>query len=299
MDLKKEYISQVLTTASHNLRLTSEKIEVIAILKEFIAKSGNVGESIVEMKKITELSKFAIKLGEVNIYITGDKIDFLKLSERFKEHSHNLIIEFSSLLEKINPTTLRSLLERTSYKEAEKEFNEDDDLLVDESLLTETDDKLFDDEDIEVEESNNIKSASDILKESIIMEDPPEKVEKFDFKDFEDSILKPIKNIDGFLTKLLTEDVTQSELDKYISITKRNSDASKKIGFEILSNMNETIAVTLNLIKSEKILPDSNIIENLRACLIVIVAVVRGKNVDITSYLNRAEKFGKEIFEKV
>ena len=299
MDLKKEYISQVLTTASHNLRLTSEKIEVIAILKEFIAKSGNVGESIVEMKKITELSKFAIKLGEVNNYITGDKIDFLKLSERFKEHSHNLIIEFSSLLEKINPNTLRSLLDRTSYKEVEKEFNEDDDLLVDESLLTETDDKLFDDEDIEVEESNNIKSASDILKESIIMEDPPEKVEKFDFKDFEDSILKPIKDIDGFLTKLLTEDVSQSELDKYISITKRNSDASKKIGFEILSNMNETIAVTLNLIKSEKILPDSNIIENLRACLIVIVAVVRGKNVDITSYLNRAEKFGKEIFEKV
>ena len=98
MDLKKEYISQVLTTASHNLRLTSEKIEVIAILKEFIAKSGNVGESIVEMKKITELSKFAIKLGEVNIYITGDKIDFLKLSERFKEHSHNLIIDFIILL---------------------------------------------------------------------------------------------------------------------------------------------------------------------------------------------------------
>jgi hypothetical protein len=298
MELKKEYISQVLTTASHNLRLTSEKIEVIAILKEFIAKSVNVGESIAEMKKITELSKFAIKLGEVNNYITGDKIDFLKLSERFKEHSHNLIIEFSSLLEKINPNTLRSLLDRTNH-EVEEVSDEDDDLLVDESLMTETDDKLFEDEYVEIEEPNNKKSASDILKESIIMEDPPEKVEKFDFKDFEDSILKPIKEIDSFLTKLLAEEVSETELDKYISITKKNAEASKKIGFEILSNMNETIAVTLNLIKSEKILPDSNIIENLRACLIVIVAVVRGKNVDITSYLNRAEKFGKEIFEKV
>ncbi len=204
------------------------------------------------MKKITELSKFAIKLGEVNNYITGDKIDFLKLSERFKEHSHNLIIEFSSLLEKINPNTLRSLLDRTSYKEVEKESDEDDDLLVDESLMTETDDKLFEDEDVEIEEPDNKKSASDILKESIIMEDPPEKVEKFDFKDFEDSILKPIKEIDSFLTKLLTEEVSETELDKYISITKKNAEASKKIGFAILSNMNDTIAATLNLIKSEK-----------------------------------------------
>jgi hypothetical protein len=33
----------------------------------------------------------------------------------------------------------------------------------------------------------------------------------------------------------------------------------------------------------------------MRACLIVIVAVVRGKEVDITNYLNRAENFGRQI----
>ena len=51
MDLKKEYINQALTTASHNLRLTSEKIEVIAILKEYISNNEHVSDSIVEMKK--------------------------------------------------------------------------------------------------------------------------------------------------------------------------------------------------------------------------------------------------------
>jgi hypothetical protein len=33
----------------------------------------------------------------------------------------------------------------------------------------------------------------------------------------------------------------------------------------------------------------------MRACLIVIVAVVRGKEVDITNYLNKAEDFEREI----
>jgi len=33
----------------------------------------------------------------------------------------------------------------------------------------------------------------------------------------------------------------------------------------------------------------------MRACLIVIVAVVRGKDVDITNYLNKAEDFERKI----
>jgi hypothetical protein len=299
MDLKKEYINQVLTTASHNLRLTSEKIELIAILKEFISKSSNVCESIAGMKKVTELSKFAIKLGEVNNYISGDKIDFLKLSEKFKEHSHNIIIEFSSLLEKLNPEFLRSLLARTSYSEKNNIIEDENEHTHEDPELIENEDDSFEDEEQDEEAKGYQKSASDILKESIIMEDMPEKLDKFDFQDFEDSILKPIKDIDSFLSKLTDMKYTDTELDKFILLTTKNAEASKKIGFEILSNMNATIAATLKLIKSESIFPDNNIVENLRACLIVIVAVVRGKNVDITGYLNRAEKFGKEIFEKV
>ena len=42
-------------------------------------------------------------------------------------------------------------------------------------------------------------------------------------------------------------------------------------------------------------MPGKSVVDSIRACLIVIVAVVRGKDVDITRYLNRAEDFGKEI----
>jgi hypothetical protein len=42
-------------------------------------------------------------------------------------------------------------------------------------------------------------------------------------------------------------------------------------------------------------MPGREVIEALRACLIVIVAVVKGKEVDITNYLNKAEEFGKKI----
>ena len=51
----------------------------------------------------------------------------------------------------------------------------------------------------------------------------------------------------------------------------------------------------LKLIKSQELVPGKNVIESMRACLIVIVAVVRGKEVDITNYLNKAEDFERKI----
>ena len=296
MDLIKEYIKQALTTASHNLRLTSEKIEVIAILKEYISEKKDVEQSISEMKKITELSKFAIKLGDINTYINSDKVDFIKLSEKFKEQSHNLIIELSSLLEKVTPDHLRELLERVDKKGEERDKTLEN---VENSESSFNDNEEFNLDENEFQEDDSNGSARDILRKSIIMEDLPENKENFDFKDFEKSILKPIKEIDNFLNHLHLEDYDQNEIDKYISITSKNAEFASEIGFEIISNMHETVARTLRLVKDQKLNANKSVIENLRACLIVIVAVVRGKDVDITDYLNRAEKFGIDIKEKV
>ena len=55
------------------------------------------------------------------------------------------------------------------------------------------------------------------------------------------------------------------------------------------------MAKALILIKNKELDPDKETVESMRACLIVIVAVVRGKEVDITTYLNRAEEFGERI----
>jgi hypothetical protein len=59
--------------------------------------------------------------------------------------------------------------------------------------------------------------------------------------------------------------------------------------------MHTIISHALLLLGSGEIKPLKEIIESIRACLIVIVAVVRGKEVDITNYLNRAEAFGNKI----
>jgi len=59
--------------------------------------------------------------------------------------------------------------------------------------------------------------------------------------------------------------------------------------------MHKIFSSALDLIKNKELLPIIPVIEGMRACLIVIVALVRGKDVDITLYLNRAENFGKQI----
>jgi len=41
--------------------------------------------------------------------------------------------------------------------------------------------------------------------------------------------------------------------------------------------------------------PTKEVTESLRACLIVIATLIRNKAVDITTYLNLAEEFGKKI----
>ena len=65
MDLIKQYIVQSIAAASNNLRLSTEKIEVVALLREAIVKSDNLEEDIKNMKKITELSTLAIRLNDI------------------------------------------------------------------------------------------------------------------------------------------------------------------------------------------------------------------------------------------
>jgi len=69
-------------------------------------------------------------------------------------------------------------------------------------------------------------------------------------------------------------------------------------GFHILAKMHEIIASSFDAIIKGNLVADKPVIESLRACLIVIVAVVKRKEVDITGYLNRAEEFGNKYFNK-
>ena len=112
LDLSKQYIIQCIVAAANNLRLSSEKIEAVAILKERLSQSENLTEELKKFKKITELSKLGIKLGELQAFIEFGKIDFIKLSDRFKEHSIGLVKELSYVLDVATPQIMRNLFQK-------------------------------------------------------------------------------------------------------------------------------------------------------------------------------------------
>ena len=288
MDLAKQYIIQCVVAAANNLRLSSEKIETVAIIRERLSNAADLNEEIKNFKKITELSKLGIKLGELVNFIDNGKIDFLKLSDKFKEHSYSLVREISSVLDVVTPQMARALFQKFSEDTIKVDLTKREETA---SAAVPTSVKP------PIELEIPIRTKADELKEAIIFEEL-NKETAFNFENFEERVLKPVKELDSFLNRVLKFDYTENEISNYIKVMKEHAELSQKIGFEILSNMHRIFSSGLEMINQKKIPPSANIIESLRACLIVIVAVVRGKEVDITSYLNRAENFGKTIFPK-
>ncbi len=282
MDLIKQYIVQSISVAANNLRLSTEKIEVVALLRDAVTKSSNLKFDISEMKKITELSTLAIRLDEIYSYLTQTQPDFFKFSEKFKEHSQYLIKDLSRMLDMVNPGTVKKSFEKLSFPKEVKENEENkEQLKVDLSKR-------------KVSELNLSKPETELIKEKLILEEEKEEEDIF-FQNYEAEILKHIKPIDAMLKQLSKNEIDPEAILKYARIMNKNGEISEKIGFDIIANMHGIVSKSLMLIRARELMPGRDVIEAIRACLIVIVAVVKGKEVDITNYLNRAEEFGNEI----
>lgn len=279
MDLSKQYIIQSLTAASNNLRLNSQQIEVVALLREAIQHSDDIANDILEMKKITQLSTFAIRLNEIYNFLTQGKVDFFKISEKFKEHSQYLIRDLSHLLETENPDSFKAALK---ILKGEIEEEEQDNKEIDVDLSK----RETDPEDLVIKES-------EALKAEFIMEDDSEEEETY--HNFEETILAPIKPVDALLGNIALGKINNEEIMKYANVMDRNASISEKIGFDIIANMHSTISTALQFIKAGNLRSSTSVVEEIRACLIVIVAIIKGKEVDITNYLKKAEGFGKKI----
>ena len=288
MKFSKQYILQAIALASNNLRLSSDRIETVALLKDYLHNCEDIEKEVAFMKTKTELSKFAIKLSEAYKFIDGANIDFLKLTDIFKEHSNNLIVELSNVLDQVNVEELKSILNQDENSEelaidlghTESTKNLPDDHY--EKYIEEDDDKPKD-----IKERDN-------LKEEFILEEVEDE-SKFDFSDFEEKILKPVSKLEKMLNGLATNKYSDKEILKYITLMKNNAKLSNEIGFNILAEMHTIFYTALEKINDKKIKIDRKLIESMRACLIVIVAIVRSKDVDITMYINRAEKLEKYL----
>lgn len=278
MDFNKQYITQCISAAANSLRLTTQQIEIVALLKEEILSSPDLGEDIRMMKKITELSTLAIKLGEILNYLENEIIDFFKVSEIFKDHSRNLIRDLSILLESTNPSSFKATLSNMKNLNSElKQF------------------KLE-------HHSNNIalqsEFESDRLKEKFILEDEVEDDDLL-LQQYEANILSPIKSFDEFLNRIYSDDYESEEISYYINIFSNNLNSSKKFGFDLIANMHSTIKNSLELIKYKRLNPDKEVIDCMRACLIVIAAIVKRKDVDITNFLNKADSLNRKISSRL
>lgn len=281
MDLKKQYIIQTISVAVNNLRLSSEKIEVVGLLKETILNAGDLESVISSMKKITQLSKLAIKLNEIYNFLKQNKIDFLKLSEKFKDHTQLLVKDLNLVLDTLTPGSYKEIIKKldefssSSLQEENKEGTVTIDFTDRKSSLTE-------------------KMKTDKLKEKIIFEDENNDDHLF-FQNFEATILKPVKEIELVLKNLGNGEVKSTELRQYESVMRVNASLSEKFGTEITTDMHNILAKAFRMLQLKELNPEKDMIEAMRACLIVIVALVKNKDVDITYYLNRAEDFGKKL----
>ena len=286
MDLAKQYIIQCIVAAANNLRLSSEKIEAVALIRERLNSAENLSEEIKNFKKITELSKLGIKLSEIQTFIDAGKIDFMKLSDKFKEHYYGLVSEMNGVLDVLTPQAARTVFLKIDEKLLNVDLSKRDEKPGNDSQTP----KINVTPEIELPR----RSRADELREAIIFEELNKGTE-LNFENYEEKVLRPVKELDSFLNRVMKYEFTENEIKNHIRIMNENAEYSKKIGFEILSNMHSIFARGLELIDKKKIAASPNVVESLRACLIVIVAVVRGKEVDITSYLNRAENFGRTI----
>ena len=292
MDLIKQYINQSISTASNNLRLSTEKIEVVALLREMISNSDNLYDDIKKMKKITEFSTFAIRLNQIYDYLSEGKVDFLKLSDKFKEHSQSLIRDLNNMLDMISPATFKESIKKVKgeeEKETEKEAQDESieanpEISIDLSKR-ETDENIFE------------STESDKIKEEIILSED-KTADENSFENYESAVLKSIKPFDALLKDLSENNINAEEIQKFADVMKENEITSKRNGFNIIASMHNTLSHSLLLIKSGILIPSPEVIESMRACLIVIVALVKGKEVDISNYLNRAEEFWKKIINQ-
>lgn len=280
MDLIKNYINQSITIAANNLRLNNQQIEVVALLKEAISKSNKLSDDLIYMKKITELSTLAIRLNDIYNSLTQNPIDFLKVSDQFKEHSRYLIKDLGHMLDVCTPAIFKSAIEKLKGI----------DIYPKEEIKVDLSKRVYDEQPFE-------RSETEEIKEEIIFEKIEETETEEIIQNFESTILGPIKPLDNLLKKLSDNDVEYEELIRFSKIMDENAALSRKIGFEILSGMHRIVSKALILIKNRDLMPGREVIESLRACLIVIVAVVRGKDVDINNYLNKAERFGNQLLK--
>ncbi|NLT50014.1 MAG: hypothetical protein GXX85_03755 [Ignavibacteria bacterium] len=265
MNLINKYLIQSISTAAENLRLNTEKIEIVSLLKSHLEECNNLSGEINRLKRRTEFSKLAIKLDQILQFIQQGNFDYLTISDKFKEHSASIIMDLSNTLDVCTPKKVIEIFNELKKQDTEVEFKIDE----------------------EIKENIDNNNQSECIEKT--------KNSELKLAEYESIILEAVKEIDPLLKRLNTNEYSDEELEYFEDVFLKNADLSRQSGFSLIADMHTITSKAISQLREKNILALAPVIEGIRACLIVIVAVVRGKEVDITGYLNKAEIFGERI----
>lgn len=285
MNIKKQYIIQAITNAANNLRLSSEKIEVVTLLREHLGDVENLEAEINRLKKITEFSKLAVRLGNIYNYISGSLIDFNKISDNFRKQSHGIVRELSNLLDVVTPGSFDKIINGSLNDEINIDFTEEKNSSV----------RLEDLQPNAMETAVNPIGKEAITVNGVTEEEGGNNIElefgsEFNYDLFVQSVLEPIKDLDAFLSDLEVGRRNEEKIEFFFDKMLRNKNLSVKAGLEIVAKMHTLLHRAFELMRKREFDLSKSNIDSLRACLIVIVAVVRQKDVDISGFLDKTER---------
>mgnify|MGYP001351601667 FL=1 len=279
IQFEKQYIVQAISLSANSLRLNNDKIEVVTLLKQFIMQSTDLAYDMSIMKRITETSRLAIRIADIHTALSTGRIDFNTLSEKFKDHCRFLVSDLSLFLDSVSPASFNVILERVQKSVLPESLK---DLPIETISKTDVQDEAVKPKELE----KNVEQ----LKEEFIMDGVEDDDDDF-FSDVERNVLQPIKEIDALLLRLTEGESPGKDILFFAKILKKNGERLERFHTSILPSMHYTLHDAFHYIYEGKLTPSLMVTESMRACLIVIVATIRNKEVDINTYFNKAEAF--------
>lgn len=304
MDLRKQYLIQCIVTASNALRLNAHNIEVLALLRQSIASSEDLESDFIQMKKIMELAKLSARLLEIYNHLTKNRIDFTKLSIQFAEHSRSLVNDLGYLLERAVITKFAPALNQIQKN------GKSDTIELD---LTGRKDRSFTkdsfEEDGSTQQTGEKVQLSEILYEKSIPIEPslPESEKLFsinNFETFEKIVLEQINLYQPLMQDIEAMRSNSEELLVFSKAMKELAEHSENYSITLLAKMLDTMSKGAFLLANKRIPEVKQVAESFRSCMIVAVTMIKQKQIDISVYVTKAERFavgieqyyGKELF---
>lgn len=292
MDYVKNYIISAISEASHKIRLNPEKIQILSNLEEWLSTREDLNSDIQILKRITETSKLAIRLGDIINYLSFEKIDYKKFSEKFLEHSVFLVADLDFLLLSVNNLSFKKILNRVETLKNMKSDTQSQNLKIELDLAAEEFQK--------VQKAASTKRSMRIEKKSepelpLVYEEPQKKDKRKLIEEERDFLYAPLRDLEELLQRMKKEDFRSSEVFRFSDLF------DERVKFCRLHNLRElldaysNLASALRLIYNKEMIVNHEILDYFRAAMIVVVTEIKGLDHDITEYRLRNQLFAENL----